>query len=148
MSRIPETSSAPEQDGVPGVDQIFDDQGAADSVGGIDVGDREARASLDWGTTAREEMEGEPLDLRLSREESDPALDGLDLVEGAASSPNEAQYADTPGAELAGQGVGRLVDSDQGGGPDTEAELTATDVGTDVGGWSAEESAMHVVPEV
>ena len=37
-----------------------------------------------------------------------------------------------------------MVEPDEGAGPDTEADLVATDVGTDLGGYSAEESAMHL----
>ena len=50
--------------------------------------------------------------------------------------------------ERAGQGVGRLVGTDEGARSDTEADLVAGDVGTDLGGYSAEESAMHLEPEV
>jgi hypothetical protein len=44
--------------------------------------------------------------------------------------------------------VGRLVEPDEGAHTDTEADLVAGDVGTDLGGYSAEESAMHLEPEV
>ena len=47
------------------------------------------------------------------------------------------------GAERAG----RLVDPDQGYGEDTESELVGTDVGIDGAAASAEEAAVHVIPD-
>jgi hypothetical protein len=43
--------------------------------------------------------------------------------------------------------AGRLVDPDQGLGPDEEPDLIADEVGPDRGGFTAEESAMRVEPE-
>jgi hypothetical protein len=40
-----------------------------------------------------------------------------------------------------------MVDPDEGAYDDTEADLVAYDVGTDLGGYSAEEAAMHIVRE-
>lgn len=98
-------------------------------------------AATDFGTTAAEQAEGEPLDSRLSREEPD-VLAAVDLP------ADESEGADTPFDERAGQGVGRLVEADEGARTDTEADLVAGDVGTDLGGYSAEESAMHIEHEV
>lgn len=97
-----------------------------------------ALAVDEFGTTAAEVHDGEPLDGRLSREEPDV----LTLVDVPA---NEN---DTAFDERSGQGVGRLVESDEGARPDTEAEMVAADVGDDLGGYSAEEAAMHIEPEV
>jgi hypothetical protein len=92
----------------------------------------------DFGTTAAEMHDGEPLDGRIAREEPDViSLVALDADESAGLDDRRA-----------GQGVGRLVESDEGARTDTEAELVAADVGTDLGGYSAEESAMHLEPEV
>ena len=95
----------------------------------------------DFGTTAEELHTGEPLDGRLAREEPD-VLAAVDLP------ADESAGADTPFDERAGQGVGRLVEPDEGARTDTDAELIATDAGTDLGGYSAEEAAMHLEPEV
>ena len=65
----------------------------------------------------------------------------------AARPRSESAGADTPFDERAGQGVGRLVETDEGARTDTEADLVAGDVGTDLGAYSAEESAMHIVEE-
>jgi hypothetical protein len=98
-------------------------------------------ASDDFGTTAAEMHDGEPLDGRIAREEPDV----IDLVDQA---PDESEGSDTPYSQRSGQGVGRLVEPDEGARSDTEADMVALDVGTDLGGYSAEESAMHLEPEV
>ena len=141
-SRIPERPSEHEAEGIP-------DPGFAEP-GQREAGDTEATtepprdvafAVDDFGTTAAEQHDGEPLDGRLAREEPDVlAAVHLDADESAGS--------DTPFDERAGQGVGRIVEPDQGGSSDTEADLVAADVGTDLGGYSAEEAAMHLEPEV
>jgi hypothetical protein len=87
---------------------------------------REPAAVLDHGTTAEEQREGEPLDLRLSREEPDVGAGG--------------------DAEAAGD-VGRLVAPDEGARADDEKDEIATDVGPDFGGFTAEEAAMHIEPD-
>ena len=141
-SRIPEHPSEHEAEGIP-------DPGFAEP-GQLEAGDSEATtepprdvafAVDDFGTTAAEQHDGEPLDGRLAREEPD-VLAAVDL------DADESAGSDTPFDERAGQGVGRIVEPDQGGTADTEADLVAADVGTDLGGYSAEEAAMHLEPEV
>jgi hypothetical protein len=141
-SRIPENPSEAEAEGIP--DPGFSDPSqiiAGDTEATIEPPHDTAIAVDEWGTTAAEQAEGEPLDARLSREEDD--------VLAAVDEPaDEGIGADTPFDERAGQGVGRLVETDEGARTDTEADLVAGDVGTDLGGYSAEESAMHLEPEV
>ena len=92
----------------------------------------------DFGTTANEEIAGEPLDGRLRREA--PEL--------AATTPaDESPDADQPYPEDREERVGRIVESDEGVREDTEPYAVASDVGTDLGGFSAEERAMHIEPE-
>ena len=141
-SRIPEIPSEAEAEGIP-------DPGTTDSTQLV-AGDTEAAmepphdtaiAVEEFGTTAREQHDGESLTGRLDREEPD--------VLAAVDQPaDESLGADTPFDERAGQGVGRLVEPDEGARTDSEADLVGTDVGTDLGGYSAEESAMHLEPEV
>lgn len=141
-SRIPDKPSESEAEGIP-------DPGFSDPTQLI-AGDEEATmapprdtalAVDDFGTTSGELHDGESLTGRLDREEPD--------VLAAADRPaDESDGADTPFDERAGQGVGRLVEPDEGARTDTEADLVATDAGTDLGGYSAEEAAMHVEPEV
>jgi len=141
-SRIPENPSQAEAEGIP--DPGFSDPTqvvAGDTEATIEPPHDTAIAVDEWGTTAAEQAEGEPLDARLAREEDD--------VLAAVDRPaDEGVGADTPFDERAGQGVGRLVEPDEGARTDTEADLVAGDVGTDLGGYSAEESAMHLEPEV
>ena len=92
----------------------------------------------DYGTTAAEELTDEPLDRRLAREQ--PELSDR----GAA---DESPGADQPYPEDPEERVGRIVETDEGARPDDEAAAVADDVGTDQGGFSAEERAMHIVPD-
>ena len=116
----------------------------------------------EFGTTAEEQRQGEGLDRRLAREEpdiplaggtSDPTveddlrqvpadLDALGpeggLPDGRGSQVSEYDTGERP--------VGRLVQPDAGFGEDTEKDEIALDSG-ELGGASAEELAMHEVPE-
>jgi hypothetical protein len=104
-------------------------------------------ASDDWGTTALEEEEGESLDGRLARERPDSADgdddegDGLGDVLGTDGELRDDEVGD--------QRAGRLSETDAGSesGPDDEADLEAFDEGIDGGAASAEEAAVHVVPD-
>jgi Family of unknown function (DUF5709) len=96
----------------------------------------------EWGTTPREEHDGESLDQLLAREvpeRIDPPWDGL------------GDTSDTDGELLDGEvgdvRSGRLVASDDGGASDFDEELFAEDAGIDGGAASAEEAAVHVVVE-
>ncbi|WP_327327868.1 DUF5709 domain-containing protein [Streptomyces sp. NBC_01210] len=93
------------------------------------------------GTTAAEQRLGESLEERLAEEAPDvtvPTGDGL----GDTSDTDGELIDDEVGADRAG----RLVAPDEGAHSDLEKELVATDVGID-GAASAEEAAMHVIPE-
>ncbi|HEV2890859.1 MAG TPA: DUF5709 domain-containing protein [Frankiaceae bacterium] len=84
----------------------------------------------EYGTTVAEQLEGEPHDLRLSREVPDPAMEVdvpyLSEAEGLGDAP-----------------AGRIVDTDEGAREDDVKENVAFDVGRDEGLRSAEEAAMH-----
>ncbi|HET7310056.1 MAG TPA: DUF5709 domain-containing protein [Mycobacteriales bacterium] len=96
----------------------------------------------EYGTTAAEEAAGEPLDVRLSREEPD-------LLERAATTgADESEDADQPYPVDPEERVGRIVETDEGVRTDDEASAVANDVGTDQGGFTAEERAMHIEREV
>jgi hypothetical protein len=97
-------------------------------------------AATDYGTTLDEERNDEPLDGRLAREQPD-------MIERAASDADESEDADQPYPEDPEEKVGRLVDIDEGARSDDEAAAVANDVGTDKGGFSAEERAMHTAPD-
>jgi hypothetical protein len=97
------------------------------------------------GTTAREQHEGESLDRRLAEERRDPALeepgadDGVGDLAGGEGEPLD----DEVGADRAG----RLVAPDEGAHADAEKDLLAHDVGIDGGAASAEEAAVHRIPD-
>lgn len=95
----------------------------------------------DYGTTALEESLGEPLDGRLAREEPD-------LLETAPPVVTDYEGIDNPYPADREEQVGRIVETDEGAREDDEATVVAIDVGTDQGGFTAEERAMHIEPEV
>lgn len=141
-SRLPDKPSEAEAEGIP--DPGFSDPGqleAGDSAATLEPPHDTAIAVDDFGTTPAEQSDGESLDGRLAREQDDVLGD-------ATLDADESRGADTPYDERAGQGVGRVVEPDEGARTDTEKDMVATDVGTDLGGYTAEEAAMHLEPEV
>jgi Family of unknown function (DUF5709) len=126
--------------------------------------DREPH-NTSFGNTLAEEREGETQAERLSEEEPD-VLDVIDAegdsadaeaeLESDAEDPEiEAELAaaggdtDFPAASYAEQQprAGRLVEDDEGAHPDEEKDLVAYDAGISGAGASAEEAAVHVIPE-
>jgi hypothetical protein len=93
-------------------------------------------AAEGFGNTPAEEERGETLDQRIAQEEPEP-----DPYQAAAA---EEEYV---GGEVGRERAGRLVDEDEGLGPDEEKDLVADDVGIDGAGASAEEAAVHVIDE-
>jgi Family of unknown function (DUF5709) len=94
------------------------------------------RAVDDWGTTPREEAEGESIDRRLARELPDfggeEDSDDLGDVSGTDGELRDDEVGDPR--------AGRLV-ADGG----ADGELDAQDVGVDGAAASAEEAAVHVI---
>ncbi|HEY3748889.1 MAG TPA: DUF5709 domain-containing protein [Pseudonocardiaceae bacterium] len=134
-------------------EDTLDNTGVADPLDeGYSPGERPLAVD-DWGTTAREEAEGESLDGRLAREVPDVGyVDPLDEGDGLGDD------ADTDGElrddEVGENRSGRLVsesyvaeDAVSVGGSERDADLLAVDVGVDGAGASAEEAAVHVVPD-
>ena len=89
-----------------------------------------------YGNTPREEELGETLDQRIAQEEPEP-----DPYEEAAVEREDV------GGEVGTERAGRLVDQDEGLGPDEERDLVGDDVGIDGAGASAEEAAVHIVDD-
>jgi hypothetical protein len=88
-----------------------------------------------FGSTAAETEQGENLDQRISQEEPEP-------------DPYADQEAQAPVDDEVGDArSGRLVDPDEGTGEDVEKDLVGDDVGIDGAAASAEEAAVHVVPD-
>ena len=95
------------------------------------------RYSPDYGNTPWEEEHRETIDQRVRQEvpEEDPYTEDGWTEE------------DLDDGEVGDVRAGRLVDPDQGGREDTEKDLVGQDVGIDGAAASAEEAAMHVVPD-
>jgi hypothetical protein len=92
----------------------------------------------DWGTTEREAEGHEPLDARLARELPDFTADEDSDDLGDTSDTDGELYDDEVGTDRSG----RLVEDE-----DARDDYFATDVGIDGAGASAEEAAVHVVPD-
>lgn len=88
-----------------------------------------------FGSTADETEQGENLDQRISQEVPD--------VDPYADEDAQASYDD----EVGDARSGRLVDPGGGQGEDTEKDLVGDDVGIDGAAASAEEAAVHTVPD-
>ncbi len=93
-------------------------------------------AAEGFGNTPYEEETGETLDQRIAQEEPepDPYLQA-------------AEETEDVGGEVGSVRAGRLVDEDEGLGPDLESDLVGDDVGIDGAGASAEEAAVHVIDD-
>lgn len=89
-----------------------------------------------YGNTPLEEQTGESLDQRLRQEEPEP--DPYDAA---------AQAGEDVSGEVGEDRAGRLVADDEGTHEDTEKDLVAEDVGIDGAAASAEEAAVHVIPD-
>ena len=107
--------------------------------------DRAPKGYEDYPTEA-ERLQGESLDEKLAEEEPEPdpyaetdQEKGLD--DGVS---DESDFLDT---ETGDERAGRLMDLNEGIGPDNEGSLLATDAGIDAGAATAEEAAMHIVPD-
>ncbi|MEU6041886.1 DUF5709 domain-containing protein [Actinomadura sp. NPDC047616] len=115
----PEDEGIPDlQDGTPGQQRAQDPQEAPVP------GDR-PMALDEFGMTEEEMRAGEPLDMRLAREE-----------------PDIPEVPDEPYRP-----AGRIVEEDEGARTDTEKDAVAYDAGDDGGGYTAEERAMRIEDE-
>lgn len=129
MTETPDTF--PEDDQGPDQEAIFDDPDATLDSG---YSPPESYRGEGFGTTAEEALQGESLDERLRQEEPEP-------------DPYAEPAEDLDDGEVGGERAGRLVDLDGGIGEDVEKDLVGDDVGIDGAAASAEEAAVHIVPE-
>ena len=123
-------------------DSLVDDRGLPEPLDEGYSPPEKWSAAQGFGNTPYEEATGETLDQRLVQEE--PEADPYEQAEEGASPDESGELVD---GEVGDQRAGRLVDPDQGLGEDTESDLVADDVGIDGAAASAEEAAVHVVPE-
>jgi len=126
---------------LPPEEELDDEETGADLDEAYSPAERPLGLSA-WGTTAAEESVTESLGRRLSREEPDLALsdegDGL----GDSSDTDGELIDDQVGDRRAGRLL--LADVDPA---DPRSDYWATDIGIDGAGASAEEAAIHVVPD-
>jgi hypothetical protein len=117
-------------------DDTLDDRGVDDILDeGMSPPERPSR-DLARGITARDDAEGETLDERLAQEEPD-VFDELDDEEQEETDPSD-------GYEIGDERTGRLAeDLDE----DVTQDNLADDVGIDGGAASAEEAAVHTIPD-
>jgi hypothetical protein len=118
-------------------DESLDDAGVDDVLDEGYSPPERPLAVNDWGVTANEVGGHESLDARLRRELPDGGSSDGDGL-GDTSDTDGELYDDEVGTDRAG----RLAEYD--GAPD---DYYATDVGFDGGAASAEEAAVHVVPD-
>lgn len=110
----------------------LDDRGVEDALDEGFVTREHWGPGQGFGNTAAEQRQGETLDQRIAQEE--PEVDVDDDGENETYEVGDARS-------------GRLVAPDEGAHSDEDAEVFATDVGIDGGAASAEEAAMHVIPD-
>jgi hypothetical protein len=94
-----------------------------------------------YGTTGKEQQEGESLEQRLAQERPDvepPRGDGIGDLEDGAGEPVDD--------EAGGPRAGRLTPTDDPA-PRRPSDTVARDVGIDGGAASAEEAAMHITDD-
>lgn len=99
-------------------------------------------AAQGFGNTPQEEEQGETLEQRLAQEEPEP--DPYALVD---QGPDAIIDGDVDSGEVGAERAGRIVEPDEGVHEDTEAGMVGIDVGIDGAAASAEEAAVHVIPE-
>jgi hypothetical protein len=129
-----------EDDQLP-VEDTLDDRGLEDNLDEGYSPPEKLRGSTAKSVTPEGELEGETIDERLPQEEPDPeaavAYDELD-PEAPLDSPIEESIDD---GEVGEERSGRLVQTDEG------VDMVGEDVGIDGGAASAEEAAVHEIPE-
>ncbi|MEU1785188.1 DUF5709 domain-containing protein [Streptomyces sparsogenes] len=94
------------------------------------------------GVTAAEQRRGESLDERLAEEVPDiaaPEGDGIGDTWDTDGEPIDDEVGD--------ERAGRLIGPDEGAHENTESDLVAFDIGLDGAGASAEEAAIHLIPD-
>ena len=149
-SRTPEYD--PESSGLPDTfdpdSNAFDEQESVREADGdpIEWPDRHPVAIDRFGNTAEEARLGEPLDMRLAEEEPDINADDEwpeDQLRGELGADDDVDLD----GEDPGDAIGRITDADDDGSGGRNNETIASDAGLAGGGYTAEESAMHLVDD-
>ena len=121
-------------------DSLVDDRGLPEPLDEGYSPPEKWSAAQGFGNTPLEEQMGETLDQRLQQEVPEP--DPYEQAEKEVD-PDEEDVDDEVGDVRAG----RLVEPDEGVHVDEEKDLVAEDVGIDGAAASAEEAAVHVIPD-
>ena len=121
-------------------DSLVDDRGLVEPLDEGYSPPEKWSVAQGFGNTPLEEQLGETLDQRLQQEIPEP--DPYEQAELEAD-PDEEDVDDEVGDVRAG----RLVAPDEGLAEDEEKDSVAEDVGIDGAGASAEEAAVHVIPD-
>jgi hypothetical protein len=120
---------------------------ARDAADDLDAGyspPEKYSAAQGYGNTPWEEEHRETIDQRLRQEIPEP--DPYDEARtGSGDATESDEYLDD--GEVGDARAGRLVDPSQGTGEDAEKDLVGEDVGIDGAAASAEEAAVHIVPD-
>lgn len=113
---------------------MLENTGLADQLDeGYDPPDRDPKIDV---PTAAEEEQGASLDELLSAETPE-----------VWDREETSNLFDESGSEVGDRRSGRLVDDESDGWNDVEKDLVAEDVGINGAGASAEEAAVHVIPD-
>lgn len=130
-------------------EQLDQDQLQSDT----NLEDRGVDDALDEGYSPAEkpsvllrEGEHDTLDARLSEEIPEPDPYAETEAEQAADDgvSDESDFLDV---ETGDERAGRLIDPNEGIGPDVDKDLIGYDAGIDAGAASAEEAAVHIIPD-
>ena len=133
--------SVDEEDQPSAEDMLLNDDVADEADRGYSPPEKYSPAQ-GYGNTPWEEAHRETIDQRERQEEPEP-----DPYEQAAQEDIDTLEGTTASSEVGDRRAGRLVDPDEGLGEDTEPDLVGRDVGIDGAAASAEEAAVHVVPD-
>jgi hypothetical protein len=129
----PETGAEGDNDQLQAEDTLLD-RGVDDVLDEGIVPNQKWSPAQGFGNTAAEQREGETLDQRIAQEEPD-----IDPDDWSEDNLDDDQVGD--------QRSGRLVAPDEGSHEDREKDAVAMDVGIDGAAATAEEAAMHVIPD-
>ena len=149
--------SIDDEDQLQPIDTLVHDQGDDVLDAGFSPPDTD-RASRMHGVTLEEQGRDETIDQRIQQELPDPntaygapdesGMAGADRLGGDDPDSIAAEDDWLGDAEVGDARAGRLVAPDPGTGDDVDAELLGEEVGIDGGAASAEEAAVHVIPDV
>lgn len=106
-------------------------------------------SAMKFGSTAEEQQVGASLDRQLGWEDPDDGLDSAGERPDGVSWDENASDGDISSSDGAGPRTGRLIRAHDDGAVyrTWETAAVARDIGIDGGGASAEEAALHVLPD-